>query len=60
VLDQDQFWASELLIEVMRHRLRILEVPITVRARASGESKKPKTFRYARKFAKAIIQTWLR
>ena len=60
VLDQDQFWASELLIEVMRHRLRIVEVPITVRARASGESKKPKTFRYARKFAKAIIQTWLR
>jgi len=60
VLDQDQFWTSELLIEVMRHRLRIIEVPITVRARASGSSKKPKTLRYARNFTKAIIQTWLR
>ena len=60
VLDQDQFWTSELLIEVMRHRLRILEVPITIRARASGASKKPKTLRYARHFTKAIIQTWLR
>jgi glycosyltransferase involved in cell wall biosynthesis len=60
VLDQDQFWTSELLIEVMRQRRRILEVPITIRARISGVSKKPKTFRYARNFTKAIIQTWLR
>jgi hypothetical protein len=59
-LDQDQFWAAELLIEAMRHRLRIVEVPITVRARISGISKKPKSFRYARHFTKAIIQTWLR
>lgn len=60
VLDQDQFWTSELLLEGMRQRLRIREVPITVRARAAGESKKPKSFRYAKNFAKAIIQTWLR
>ena len=60
VLDQDQFWASELLIEGMRHRLRIREVPITIRARAGGESKKPKTLRYAWNFTKAIVKTWLR
>src|SRR5438552_1957926 len=60
VLDQDQFWTSELLIEVMRQRRRILEVPITIRARTSGVSKKPKTFKYARNFTKAILQTWLR
>lgn len=60
VLDQDQFWTSELLIEGMRHRLRIREVPITVRARASGASKKPKSAKYAWKFTKAIVQTWLR
>jgi len=60
VLDQDQFWTSELLIEGMRHRLRIREVPITVRARASGTSKKPKTVKYAWKFTKAIFRTWLR
>jgi hypothetical protein len=59
-LDQDQFWSSELLIEGMRHRLRIREVPITIRARAGGESKKPKSMKYAWHFAKAIIQTWLR
>jgi glycosyltransferase involved in cell wall biosynthesis len=59
-LDQDQFWASELLIEGMRHRLRILEVPITIRARQGGESKKPKNARYAWNFTKAIFKTWLR
>ena len=60
VLDQDQFWTSELLLEAMRHRLRIREVPITIRARAAGESKKPKTVRYAWRFTRAIVQTWLR
>ncbi len=59
-LDQDQFWASELLIEAMRMRLRIKEVPITIRARAGGVSKKPKNVKYALNFAKAIMKTWLR
>lgn len=59
-LDQDQFWASELLIEGMRHRLRIVEVPITIRARQGGESKKPKNWKYGWHFAKAIMKTWLR
>jgi hypothetical protein len=59
-LDQDQFWASELLIEGMRHRLRIVEVPITIRARQGGESKKPKNWKYGWHFAKAIVKTWLR
>jgi hypothetical protein len=59
-LDQDQFWASELLIEGMRQHLRIREVPITIRARAGGESKKPKTMKYAWNFSRAIFTTWLR
>jgi len=59
-LDQDQFWASELLIEGLRDRVRVREVPITIRARAGGESKKPKTFKYAWNFTKAIFKTWLR
>ena len=59
-LDQDQFWASELLIEGMRHRLRIVEVPITIRARQGGTSKKPKNAKYAWNFTKAIFKTWLR
>jgi hypothetical protein len=59
-LHQDQFWTSELLIEGMRQRLRIREVPITIRARAGGESKKPKNLKYAWNFLKAIVKTWLR
>ena len=60
VLHQDQFWTSELLIEGMRQRLRIREVPITIRARAGGVSKKPKNVKYAWNFTKAIVKTWLR
>src|SRR5436190_5324120 len=59
-LNQDQFWTSELLIEGMRHRLRIVEVPITIKARARGKSKKPKNAKYAWNFTKAIVKTWLR
>jgi hypothetical protein len=60
VLHQDQFWTSELMIEGMRQRLRIKEVPITIRARAGGVSKKPKNVKYAWNFTKAIVKTWLR
>jgi len=60
VLEQDQFWTSEVLIEALRHRARITEVPITVAARAAGRSKKPRSLRYGWNFSKAIIQTWLR
>ncbi len=60
VLEQDQFWTSEVLIEALRHRARIVEVPITIRARRGGKSKKPKSLKYGWSFTKAIIQTWLR
>jgi hypothetical protein len=60
VLEQDQFWTSEVLIEALRHRARITEVPITIVARQGGKSKKPKSLRYGWNFSKAIIQTWLR
>lgn len=60
VLEQDQFWTSEILIEGLRQRARIVEVPVTVRARASGQSKKPKNLKYGWNFTKAILQTWLR
>lgn len=60
VLQQDQFWTSEILIEGLRQHARIVEVPVTVRARTAGESKKPKNFKYGWNFTKAIVQTWLR
>jgi hypothetical protein len=60
VLEQDQFWTSEVLIEALRQHARIKEVPITIRARRGGKSKKPKSLKYGWHFTKAIIQTWLR
>jgi hypothetical protein len=60
VLEQDQFWTSEILIEALRHRAKIVEVPITILARKGGKSKKPKSLRYGWNFSKVIIQTWLR
>jgi hypothetical protein len=60
VLQQDQFWTSEVLIEALRHRAKITEVPITIVARKGGKSKKPKSLKYGYFFGKAIIQTWLR
>jgi hypothetical protein len=60
ILEQDQFWTSEVIIEALRHRARIKEVPITVRARASGETKKPPPFKYGWSFLKVIVKTWLR
>lgn len=60
ILQQDQFWTSEIIIEALRQHARIKEVPITVRARASGVTKKPPPFKYGWSFLKAIIKTWLR
>lgn len=59
-LKQDQYYVSELLLDAMRKGFRAVEVPITVRKRASGATKKGKTMRYAWGFSKAIIRTWLR
>jgi hypothetical protein len=59
-LRQDQFYVSELILDASRKGMKVVEVPITIRARASGMSKKPTTFRYAWGFSKAILRTWLR
>jgi hypothetical protein len=60
VLEQDQFWSSEVTIEALRQKARIVEVPVTFLTRRGGESKKPKSLRYAWNFTKAIAKTWLR
>ncbi|HZD18529.1 MAG TPA: DUF2304 family protein [Actinomycetota bacterium] len=60
ILEQDQFWTSEVTIEALRQRARIVEVPVTFLTRRGGESKKPKSLRYAWNFTKAIAKTWLR
>ncbi len=60
ILEQDQFWTSEVTIEALRQRARIVEVPVTFLTRRGGESKKPRALRYGWNFTKAIIKTWLR
>jgi glycosyltransferase involved in cell wall biosynthesis len=59
-LRQEQFHASEWLIEASKRGLRLEEVPITVASRMHGETKKPATIGYGLGFAKAIVRTWLR
>jgi hypothetical protein len=60
ILEQDQFWTSEVTIEALRQHARVVEVPVTFLTRRGGESKKPKSMRYAWNFSKAIVKTWLR
>jgi hypothetical protein len=60
ILEQDQFWTSEVTIEALRKRARVVEVPVTFLTRRGGESKKPKSLRYGWNFSKAIVKTWLR
>jgi hypothetical protein len=59
-LKQDQFYVSEVILDAARKGSQVIEVPITLRRRASGDSKKPDTVRYAWGFSKAIVRTWLR
>ena len=59
-LRQDQFYVSEVILDASRKGLRVKEVPIVLRRRAGGATKKPATLRYAWGFSKAILRTWLR
>ena len=60
ILEQDQFWTSEVTIEALRQHARVVEVPVTFLTRRGGASKKPKSLRYGWNFSKAIVKTWLR
>jgi hypothetical protein len=59
-LRQRQFHASEMLLEAIKKGLRVIEVPVTIKLRAGGLSKKGPTLRYAIGFTRAILGTWLR
>jgi len=59
-LRQVQFHSSEMLLEALKKGLRVIEVPITIRRRQRGVSKKGPSVRYAFGFARALIGTWLR
>jgi len=60
LLRQDQFHTSELIIDAAKKGLRICEVPITIKRRLSGESKKGKNWRYGLSFFRTVFKTWWR
>ena len=60
VFTEDQFHNPELLLGAARSGLRVLDVPVTIRKRASGQSKKGGTWRYGLGFLRVMLKTWLR
>jgi hypothetical protein len=60
VFTEDQFHNPELLMGAARAGLRILDVPVTIRRRTAGHSKKGGTLRYGLGFLAVIIRSWLR
>lgn len=59
-LVEDRFSASEILIQAAGHGLRIVEVPVHIRSREVGESKKPRGLGYAWGYLGAIVRSWVR
>lgn len=59
-LTQAQYQASELLIGVISNGFRVLEQPMTMRARAAGETKKGNNLVYGMRYARVMVGTWWR
>ena len=57
---EDQFHNPELLLGAARAGLRVIDVPVTIRRRASGVSKKGTNLRYGLGFLRVMLKTWLR
>jgi hypothetical protein len=57
---EDQFHNPELLLGAARAGLRVIDVPVTIRRRASGQSKKGTNLRYGVGFLRVMLKTWLR
>ncbi|GAA3646976.1 hypothetical protein GCM10022224_007230 [Nonomuraea antimicrobica] len=59
-LAQPQYQASELLIGVISHGFRVMEVPATMRLRAAGTTKKGGNLVYGYRYTRVVVGTWLR
>ncbi len=57
---EDQFHNPELLLGAARAGLRVMDVPVTIRRRTAGSSKKGTDLRYGLGFLRVIFKTWLR
>lgn len=58
-LTEERFSAPELIIEARKNGLRIKEIPIVIKERESGETKKPQ-LGYALGLTRTILATWIR
>jgi glycosyltransferase involved in cell wall biosynthesis len=59
-LVEPQYQSSELLLGIGARGARILEVPMTMRRRSSGSSKKGATLVYGAHYARVMVRTWCR
>ena len=57
---EDQFHNPELLLGAARAGLRVVDVPVTIRRRAAGTSKKGTNLRYGLGFLRVMLKSWLR
>jgi hypothetical protein len=57
---EDQFHNPELLLGAARAGLRVLDVPVTIRRRTAGATKKGANWRYGLGFLRVMLKTWLR
>ena len=59
-LEQAQYQASELLVSVLVGGYRVVEQPMTMLARAAGETKKGNNLVYGMRYARVMVGTWWR
>ncbi len=59
-LEQPQYQSSELLIAVLAHGFRVVEVPATIHKRQVGDSKKGHNAIYGLHYARVVGGTWWR
>jgi hypothetical protein len=60
ILYEDQYHTTELITNIVRSGKNLGEVPVTIRKRRFGKSKKGKDWRYGINFAKTLIKNWWR
>ncbi|WP_116050097.1 glycosyltransferase family 2 protein [Amycolatopsis palatopharyngis] len=59
-LREPQYQSSELLLGVLAHRARVVELPMSMRLRGNGKSKKGHSLVYGTNYARVMTGTWLR
>lgn len=59
-LTEPQYQSSELLLGVLARRARVIEVPMTMRLRGAGATKKGRSLVYGRNYARVMLGTWAR